>query len=153
MATTISELTYKLSVRSLTEQESALNELRSRTGVLLAATAVAIALFGSRVLDDGSRSLFDFAGTALALVSFLLSVFVVAPKHSFAFVVDAAAAHETFAAEGVSVEDAHTALVYWNREVWEENQAVIDALVRAFRWACVTLVGAVALWSIGLAIQ
>ncbi|HET9324518.1 MAG TPA: hypothetical protein VFO03_11630 [Gaiellaceae bacterium] len=151
MATTISELTYELSVRSLTEQESSLNELRTRTGVLLAATAVAIALFGSRVLDDGS--LFDLAGTGLALVSFLLSVFVVAPKHSFAFVVDAAAAHETFAREGVSVEDAHTALVYWNREVWEENQAVIDTLVRAFRWACVTLVGAVALWSIGLAIQ
>ena len=65
-------------------------------------------------------------------MSFLLSVFVVAPKHSFAFVVDAAAAHETFTAEGVSTEDAHVALVYWNREVWEANRAVIDTLFRAF---------------------
>jgi hypothetical protein len=86
-------------------------------------------------------------------VSFLLSVFVVAPKHSFAFVVDAAAGHETFTAEGVSTEDAHVALVYWNREVWEANRAVIDTLFRAFWWACVALVAAVGLWSVGLAIE
>jgi hypothetical protein len=37
--------------------------------------------------------------------------------------------------------------------MWEENQAMIDSLVRAFRWACLALVGAVALWSIGLALE
>ena len=44
-------------------------------------------------------------------------------------------------------------LIYWNREAWEENQVVIDlGLVRA--WAkCVTLLSAVALWSVALAIQ
>ena len=153
MATSISQLAYGLSLRSLTEQESALNELRSRTGVLLAATAIAIALFGRSSLETGSRNIADLVGVGFALVSFLLSVFVVAPKHSFAFVVDAAAAHETFTAEGVSTEDAHVALVYWNREVWEANQAVIDTLFRAFWWACVALVAAVGLWSVGLAIE
>lgn len=95
MATTISELTYDLSVRSLSQQESALNELRSRTGVLLAATAIAIALLGGRALDDGGRTVIDLAGAGLAIVSFTLSVFVLAPKRDFAFVIDAAEAHET----------------------------------------------------------
>lgn len=153
MATTISELTYDLSVRSLSQQESALNELRSRTGVLLAATAIAIALLGGRALDDGGRTVIDLAGAGLAIVSFTLSVFVLAPKRDFAFVIDAAEAHETFTQNHVGVDDAHAALIYWNREAWEENQVVIDELVRAFRWACVTLLSAVALWSVALAIQ
>jgi hypothetical protein len=153
MATSISDLTYDLSLRSLSQQESALNELRSRTGVLLAATAIAIALLGGRALDEGDRSGLELAGTAFAIISFLLSVFVLAPKRDFAFVVDAATAHETFVERDVGLDDAHEALVYWNREVWEENQSVIDRLMAAFRWACVTLVAAVGLWSAALTVQ
>ena len=89
----------------------------------------------------------------LAVISFLLSVFVLAPKSQYVATVDAAAIHEYFKREQVDVGEAMEALVYSNREVWEENQLVIDRLVRAFRWACFTLVGAVALWSIGLALQ
>jgi hypothetical protein len=92
------ELTYEVSLGALNQQESALNELRSRTGVLLAATAIAIALLGGRALDDGGHTVLELAGTAFA-------------------------------------------------------QAVIDRLVAAFRWACLTLVGAVGLWSLALAVQ
>jgi hypothetical protein len=146
VATSIPELTYDLSLRSLDQQKSALNELRSRTGVLLAATAIAIALLGGRALDDGGRTVLELAGTAFAAVSFLLSVFVLAPKRDFAFVVDAATARHSW--DMTWVLTMSEALVYWNREAWEENQAVIDRLVVAFRWACLTLVGAVGLWSL-----
>ena len=121
--------------------------------MLLAATAIAIALLGGRALDDGARTALDLAGVGLAVISFLLSVFVLAPKAQYVATVDAAAIHEYFKREQVDVGEAMEALVYSNREVWEENQLVIDRLVRAFRWACFTLVGAVALWSIGLALQ
>jgi hypothetical protein len=40
-----------------------------------------------------------------------------------------------------------------NREVCEENQVTIDGLVRVFKWACLALVAAVGLWTLGLAIQ
>src|SRR4029453_17994436 len=90
MATTLPELTYDLSTQSLAQQEASLNELRSRTGVLLAATAIAIALLGGRALDDGARTALDLAGVGLAVVSFFLSVFVLAPKRAFAFVIDPA---------------------------------------------------------------
>jgi hypothetical protein len=153
MATTLPELTYDLSTQSLAQQEASLNELRSRTGVLLAATAIAIALLGGRALDDGVRTALDLAGVGLAVISFLLSVFVLAPKSQYVATVDPAAIHEYFKREEVDVGEAMEALVFSNREVWEENQLVIDRLVRAFRWACFTLVGAVVLWSIGLALQ
>jgi hypothetical protein len=136
MATTLPELTYDLSTQSLAQQEASLNELRSRTGVLLAATAIAIALLGGRALDDGVRTALDLAGVGLAVISFLLSVFVLAPKSQYVATVDPAAIHEYFKREEVDVGEAMEALVFSNREVWEENQLVIDRLVRAFRWAC-----------------
>jgi hypothetical protein len=152
-ATTISELTYDLSLRGLTQQEASLNELRTRTGVLLAATAIAIALLGGRSLDDGARTAVDLAGVGLAVTSFLLSVFVLAPKAHYVAMPDAAAVNEYFTQQQVDPTEAMQALVFWNREMWEENQATIDRLVLAFRWACLALVGAVVLWSLGLAVQ
>jgi hypothetical protein len=153
MATTIPELTYDLSLRGLTQQETSLNELRSRTGVLLAATAIAIALLGGRSLDDGARTALDLAGVALAVVSFLLSVFVLAPKARYLATADAAAVHEYLKGQNADVAEAMEGLVYTNREAWEENQALIDRLVQLYRWACFELVGAVVLWAIALAIQ
>lgn len=153
MATSISELTYDLSLRGLAQQEASLNELRSRTGVLLAATAIAIALLGGRSLDDGAQTALDLAGVALAVGSFLLSVFILAPKARYVATADAAAIHEYLKRQGADVEEAMEGLVFTNREAWEENQAIVDGLVRAYRWACLALVGAVVLWSSGLAIQ
>jgi hypothetical protein len=90
---------------------------------------------------------------ALAVASFLLSVFVLAPKSRYLVTIDTAAVHEYFKQQEVDVSEAMEALVYSNREVWEENQVTIDGLVRAFKWACLALVAAVGLWTLGLAIQ
>ena len=106
MATTIHELTYDLSVRGLAQQEASLNELRSRTGVLLAATAIAIALLGGRSLDDGARTALDLAGVALAVGSFLLGVFVLAPKPRYVATPDAAAIHEYLKERNADVAEA-----------------------------------------------
>ena len=95
MATSISELTYDLSLRGLAQQEASLNELRSRTGVLLAATAIAIALLGGRSLDDGAQTALDLAGVALAVGSFLLSVFILAPKARYVATAHIAAERRT----------------------------------------------------------
>jgi hypothetical protein len=77
---------------------------------------------GGRALDDGARTAIDLAGVGLAVVSFLLSVFVLAPKSRYIATIDAAAVHEYFKQQKVDVSEAREALVYSNREVWEENQ-------------------------------
>lgn len=99
-------------MRALSRQENLLTEVRERTGLLLAATAVATSLLGGRALDDGERTVIDLVAIALALLSLVLSVYVLAPKRDLTF-----------------------------------------ALIRFFKWACYALVGAVVLWSVGLAIQ
>lgn len=153
MATEIEEFAYELSLRSLTQQEALLNEVRERTGILLAATAIAISLLGGRALDDGARTLLDLSGVALGIVSFLLSVYVLAPKGRFSFSPHGWETYEYFVAQGSDVSEARRILTYWNREIWDDNQRVIDRMLASFRWACFALVAAVVVWSVGLALQ
>jgi hypothetical protein len=90
---------------------------------------------------------------ALALLSLIFSVYVLAPKRDLTFAIDAPATYESFTAHQANVTDARRDLAYWNREVWEENQVIVDRMVRFFRWSCYSLVLAVVFWSIGLAVQ
>ena len=100
MATTIEQFAYDLSLRSLAQQEALLTEVRARTGLLLAATAIAISLLGGRALDDGGRTAVDLAGVALGTASFFLSVYVLAPKGRFSFSPHGWEAYEYFVAQG-----------------------------------------------------
>jgi hypothetical protein len=153
VATALEELTYDLSLRALSQQEALLNEVRARTGILLAATAIAVSLLGGRALDDGERTALNLSGVAVGVISFLLSVYVLAPKGQFSFSPHGWDAYEHFVAEGSDVRDAQRVLAYWNRAIWEGNQEVIDRMLRSFRWACLALVASVLLWSIGLALE
>jgi hypothetical protein len=47
----LQELSYALSLRSLDQQEKALEELRNRTGTLLAATSLVASFLGARAID------------------------------------------------------------------------------------------------------
>jgi hypothetical protein len=129
VATARAELTYDLPLRALSQQEALLNEVRARTA--------------DPARHDGDRH----------LTSFLLSVYVLAPKGQFSFSPHGWDAYEHFVAEGSDVWEAQRVLAYWNRAIWEGNQAVIDRMLASFRWACLALVASVLLWSIGLALE
>ena len=75
------------------------------------------------------------------------------PKDSSRLVPKEPEAYEHFVAEGSGVREARRVLAYWNREIWEGNQKVIDRMLGSFRWACLALVGSVLVWSVGLALQ
>jgi hypothetical protein len=81
VADDLARLAYDASLRSLDKQEELLSELRSRTGLLLAASSVAASFLGERALDDGHAVL---ALTALAafVVSLGASIYVLLPKQS-----------------------------------------------------------------------
>lgn len=48
------ELAYEEAKRALDAQESVVNELRTRSGILIAAAAITTSFFGGRALDDGA---------------------------------------------------------------------------------------------------
>lgn len=146
----LESLAYELSLRTLGQQEAALDELRSRTGTLLTATALVTSFLGARALQEGGHKWLSFSGLAASVISILLSVYVLAPKAKLNFALHGAAIYEYFFRAGVGLDEAHRTLAYWNREAWETNQRVIYRLVTFFRIACGGLVAAVLFWSLKL---
>jgi hypothetical protein len=51
----LERIAYESAVRALDKQETVLEELRARTGVLLAASSLAASLLGGRAFDDLHR--------------------------------------------------------------------------------------------------
>jgi hypothetical protein len=64
------ELAFQEGARALDSQERAVNELRSRAGVLIAAAAITTSFFGSRAVTGGPPSMASWA----AIVSFALVI-------------------------------------------------------------------------------
>ena len=49
--TALAQLSYELSLRSLSQQEAALNELRARTGTLVAAASIVASFLGGTAIS------------------------------------------------------------------------------------------------------
>jgi uncharacterized membrane protein YfcA len=146
----LADLAFELSVRTLSQQEKSLDELRSRTGVLLTATALVTSFLGARALQDPDLQWLSILGLAAAILSILLSIYVLAPKPNLNFALHGAAIYEYFIRAEADLEDAHLTLAYWNREAWNENQTAIDRSIVVFGIACGGLLVAVLLWSLKL---
>ena len=143
-------LAFELSLRTLSQQEKSLDELRSRTGVLLTATALVTSFLGARALQGPDLQWLGIVGLAAAILSILLSVYVLAPKPNLNFAIHGAAIYEYFTRSGADLDNAHVTLAYWNREAWGENQASIDRSIILFGIACGGLLVAILLWSLKL---
>ena len=149
----LEDLAYALSLRALEQQERVLEELRARTGVLLAATALVASFLGGRALSSAASPWFTLPGVAAATASILLAVYLLAPKSKLEFALDGAAVYEHFAGEGADIPETHRTLAYWLSDAWASNQETIDRLVRLFAFACAALVAAVLVWALALGLD
>ena len=84
MPTDLATIAFDAATRALDKQERVLEELRSRTGVLLAASSLAAAFLGRPALDDTRDVLAVIALLAFA-TSIAASVYVLLPKSTFYF--------------------------------------------------------------------
>lgn len=99
----LADLAFEISLRTLSQQEAVLDELRTRTGTLLTATAVVTSFLGAQALQDGDRKWLSISGLAASVISILLSVYVLAPKPKLNFALDGAAIYEYFFRAGVDL--------------------------------------------------
>ena len=74
----LEELAYALALRALEQQERVLEELRERTGVLLAATALVASFLGGRALASDATPWITLPGVGAAVASILLAVYLLA---------------------------------------------------------------------------
>ncbi len=152
MTSELERLAYELSQRMLAQQELRLDELRSRTGTLLAASSVATSFLGPRAIDrHGVSTLALLALTAFA-VSVIGSVSILILNPRLVFGVRGTRLFEEEQALGESIGEVHRRLGYWLELFFDQNQPTVDRLFLVYQIAAVAVLAEVILWTIKIAI-
>jgi hypothetical protein len=148
----LAKLSYNAAVRAIDLQERAIEQLRSRTGTLLAASSLTASFLGAQTIQhaNGINTLSALALIALAC-SIGLCVYVLLPKSGFVFSLNAARLYERLFVVADDEEEMYRRLVYWLESYWQSNQDKIDDLGRYYLGAAVALMLQLALWSWALA--
>jgi hypothetical protein len=132
--------TYELSQRMLAQQEMRLDELRARTGTLLAASSVATSLLGPSAIDrDGVNTL-----ALLARAAFAVSVRLVFGVRGTRLLQEENALRD-------SMSEVHRRLGYWLELFFDQNQPTVDRLFFVYQVAAIAVLVEVILWTIEIA--
>lgn len=143
------ELAYEEAKRALDVQESVVNELRTRSGILIAAAAITMSFFGGPALADGD------VGTAgwLAIACFgLVGASVLAvlwPRTDWTFTIDAERFIGTYIeSDGgpLPLPGIHRDLALHMAASYVVNARQLRLLTIAFRLGAGFLVGEVIAW-------
>jgi hypothetical protein len=133
-------LAYETALRGLDKQEELLRELRSRTGVLLAAASLAASFLGTDAFQDPSSVVL----VAFALVAFITSigasVYILTPKGELTFSQAGSGLYEGLFAYREDLAEVYRPLAYDLDRFWDSNDEGIARLFLAFRVAAVALV-------------
>jgi hypothetical protein len=146
------ELAFEEAGRALDAQERAVNELRSRAGVLIAAAAITTSFFGSRAIAGG-----DLSGWVwVALVAFIAvggSVLTVLwPRTDWSFSASAAdIIAEYIEPEPVDFPLVQRDLALHRSAAYDGNALQLGRLFLVFRLGLIVLVVEVAAWIVALA--
>jgi hypothetical protein len=148
----LAELSYDAAVRALDLQERSVEQLRARTGTLLAASSLTASFLGAQTIQhtDGLGTLGAIALVSLAS-SIGLCVYVLLPKSGFVFSVSAPKMYESLFDCRDDDEEVRRRLVYWLEDFRKDNQDKIDSLGRYYLGAAVALMLQLVFWSLALA--
>jgi hypothetical protein len=148
------ELAYDEARRALDAQESVVNELRTRAGVLIAAAAITTSFFGGRALSDGDVATAGWIAITCFGVVGASVLAVLWPRTDWTFTVNA----QRFIGTYVESEDGPLPLPAIHRDLalhmsasYVTNARQLRALTMAFRIGAIFLVGEVVAWVVGIA--
>lgn len=138
MATDLAAIAFDAATRALDKQERVLEELRSRTGLLLAASSLTVAFLGRPAISLAHDALVAVALVAFAL-SIAASVYVLLPKSSFFFALSGRYVFENLYEHRLDTAEVHRRLTYDMQRFWDSNDAVMQRLFLGFRVAAAAL--------------
>lgn len=148
----LARLGYEAAIRALEVQERAVDQLRARTGTLVAATSLTASFLGAQTIQyrHGLNTLAILALVTLGL-AILTCVYIMLPKQGFVFSLNAIGIYEALYEHADDEEEVHRRLVYWLEGYWQQNQLKIDRLARLYALGAIALTIQLALWSAALA--
>jgi len=133
---TLSKISYDAASLSLEKQERLIEEIRARTGLLLAASSLAVAFLGRAAVDSANTVL-----VSLALVAFAFSVgaamYVLLPKSNLTFSLRGAGVYEGLYEFANDLDEVHRRLAYDLDAFWDANDVVVAQLLRWFKLSAI----------------
>lgn len=125
----LQRLAYELSMRAFGQQENTLNDLRARTGTLLAASSLASSFLGARAVDGGGVTWL----TALALMAFggsvIASLFVLLPKSQLIFALRGSVLFEEEFSDPGGLSETYRRLAYWLEQYRDANEPTVSVSI------------------------
>jgi hypothetical protein len=143
----LSQLAYDSAIRALDLQERGVEQLRARTGTLLAASSLTASFLGALAIQHSATfGVLNALGLVAMTCSIALCVYVLLPKKGFVFSLSGPAVYEELFEFREDNSEIHRRLVYWQESYWEANQAKIDELGRFYLAAALGLLIQLVLW-------
>ena len=140
MTAEFERLAYEAALRSLDKQETYVEELRARTGVLLAASSLAASFLGQQAFQSPSPRALVVAALFAFVLSIGTNVFILLPKQRLIFAQKGSGFYE----DGFPIRDdlpeVYRRLTYQLDRLWRGNDKRIEWLARAFVVAAAALV-------------
>lgn len=135
----LERVAYEASLRGLDKQEQIFSELRARTGILLAASAVAASFLGQQAFERPASTVLPVLALVAFLTSIAASVYVLIAKKELTFSLAGARLYEELYAYRDDLAEVHRRLAYDLDRFWERNDAALARLLDAFRLATLAL--------------
>ena len=150
---TLYKVAYDEAVRALSDQQAAIESLRSRAGLVFSAAAISTSFLGAQVLHSGTTSfipwlaLVGFVGVAITLLAILW------PRR-WDLTIDPHEVIRTYveAATPAPIEDLHRDLSFHMHRAYLENQAGLGKLFVFFQVANVLFILELVLWIVAVAL-
>ncbi len=155
MAATNIELAYDQAMRSVDMQARALDEIRSRTGVLLAGASLVTSFLGAHVLkQDGVGGFGVLALVAFVFVALLTLRILSVRRRSWKFTLGARVLLEDWVDEPERADDSPKMMRFIAETLddnYRGNQDQIESMFDLFNLAVVMLACEVVFWALELA--
>lgn len=143
----LAELAYDVGVRALDHQDRLLDELRARTGTLLAAASIVASFLGATAIDRAGLGVVGIAALIAFITSICACVYVLLPKRSLVLSLSGTVLIEQALAAELDLAETYRYLAYWTEEFRAANVATVNALFTWYRVAVFALLVEVCLWA------
>jgi hypothetical protein len=134
------KLAYEAALRGLDKQEGLLEELRTRTGVLLAASSLAASFLGQTAFQNPTPRTLAVVALVAFVISIGVSVYILMPKENLFFSEAGAGLYEGLYAVRDDIAEVYRRLAYELDRFWDSNDKTITTLTRAYKIAAGALV-------------
>jgi hypothetical protein len=133
------KLAYEAALRGLDKQERLLEELRARTGVVLAASSIAASLLVQGAFRDPESRVISLTALVAFVTSIGASVVVLLPKQNLVFAESGGRLYESLYRARDDMAEVYRNLAYTADRFWLSNNRGVTVVGRACLTAALAL--------------